>query len=218
MGDALATGNPAPAAQPMGFGGLGTRVATAPSPTSPLGAVHRFATELRRGDMSRLAQCFVPGSAEVAGFKRLLENPQNDEERSMKQCLESLGQPVEIVETTPWVTATNVIYTPPPSFTGLDGFTYTISDGQGGKAAAQVEVMVVSGDLPPLNHLSIQRTPAGLLLRFVGSAEGTCAWQRSTNLLNWITLSNAVVPLHGLLEFLDPDPPLPAAFYRNTWP
>ena len=116
------------------------------------------------------------------------------------------------------LTATNVIYTPPPGFTGVDGFTYTISDGQGGKAAAQVEVMVVSGDLPPLNHLSIQRTPAGLLLRFVGSAEGTCAWQRSTNLLNWITLSNAVVPLHGLLEFLDPDPPLPAAFYRNTWP
>jgi len=103
MGGVLATGNPTPAAQPMGFGGFGTRVATAPSPTSPLGAVHRFATELRRGDMSRLAQCFVPGSAEVAGFKRLLENPQNDEERSMKQCLESLGQPVEIVETTPWV-------------------------------------------------------------------------------------------------------------------
>ncbi len=49
-----------------------------------------------------MEQCFVPGSAELTGFQRLLQNPQNDEERSMKQCLESLGQPVEIAETTPW--------------------------------------------------------------------------------------------------------------------
>ena len=43
----------------------------------------------------------MPGSAEFAGFQRLLQNPQNDGERSIKRCLESLGQPVELVETTP---------------------------------------------------------------------------------------------------------------------
>ncbi len=97
-----AFGDPAVARPPMGFGGFGTRMATAPSPTSPQGAVQQFAGVLRRGDWSRLEQCFVPGSAELAGFQRLLQNPQNDEERSMKQCMESLGQPVEITETTPW--------------------------------------------------------------------------------------------------------------------
>jgi hypothetical protein len=102
VGGARFSGDPIAGGPLMGFGGFGSRVAIAPSPNSPLAAVHRFATELRRGDMNRLQQCFVPGSAEFTGLKRLLENPQNDEERSMKQCLESLGQPVEVVETTPW--------------------------------------------------------------------------------------------------------------------
>lgn len=91
-------------AQPMGFGGYGTRMAvSAPGPSrSPQLALHRFAMELRRGDLSRLEQCFVPDSPEAAAFRRLLENPQTAAERRMKQCLESLGQPIEIVETTPW--------------------------------------------------------------------------------------------------------------------
>lgn len=103
VGGANVTGDPAPAAQPMGFGGFGTRTAVSPpGPSrSPQLALHRFAMELRRGDLGRLERCVVPGSTEFTGFKRLLEKPQTDEERSMKQCLESLGQPVEILETTP---------------------------------------------------------------------------------------------------------------------
>lgn len=102
MGGMASSAGPAPPSQPMGFGGFGARVSTAPSPSgTPLLALHRFAMELRRGDLSRMERCFVPDSAEYLGFRRLIENPQTDEERRMKQCLESLGQPVEIVETTP---------------------------------------------------------------------------------------------------------------------
>ena len=35
-----------------------------------------------------------------------------------------------------------ILYTPDSGFTGLDSFTYTISDGQGGEATASVEVIV----------------------------------------------------------------------------
>jgi len=79
---------------------LGGRVGTAPSRTTPHGAISLFADGLRRGDLTRLTECFMPRSDEFARFQRLLQNPQNDEERSIKQCLESLGQPVELVETT----------------------------------------------------------------------------------------------------------------------
>ncbi len=73
-------------------------------------------------------------------------------------------------------------------------------------------------ELPRLNQLSIQRMPVGLLLRFVGSPGHTWAWQRSTNLVDWLTLGIAVVPQDGVLEWPDLAPPRPVAFYRTTSP
>jgi hypothetical protein len=46
--------------------------------------------------------------------------------------------------------ASNVTYTPALSFTGADSFTYTISDGKGGTAAATVTV-TVTGTLAQIN-------------------------------------------------------------------
>jgi hypothetical protein len=43
---------------------------------------------------------------------------------------------------------TAITYTPLPGFTGTDGFSYTVSDGQGGIAVAQVTVTVRAGQDP----------------------------------------------------------------------
>jgi VCBS repeat-containing protein len=45
----------------------------------------------------------------------------------------------------------NVVYTPTSGYTGTDGFTYTISDGQGGTTVGNVSVSVnAPGNLPPV--------------------------------------------------------------------
>ncbi|GAB4251164.1 MAG: hypothetical protein Kow00109_26940 [Acidobacteriota bacterium] len=47
-------------------------------------------------------------------------------------------------------TATQVIYTPPPNWSGVVSFSYTISDGAGGQATATVTVTVVPVNDPPV--------------------------------------------------------------------
>ncbi|MFO0002580.1 MAG: Ig-like domain-containing protein, partial [bacterium] len=43
-----------------------------------------------------------------------------------------------------------VTYTPNTNYAGADSFSYTIGDGQGGSATAQVTLTVVSSDQPPV--------------------------------------------------------------------
>ncbi|MFM1769099.1 MAG: hypothetical protein RJA22_1628 [Verrucomicrobiota bacterium] len=45
---------------------------------------------------------------------------------------------------------TNVVYTPPPNYSGPDTFTYTVSDGRGGTATATVTVLVRAVNDPPV--------------------------------------------------------------------
>ncbi len=44
----------------------------------------------------------------------------------------------------------NITYLPNPDFVGVDSFSYTISDGQGGEASAMVTVTVVAANRPPV--------------------------------------------------------------------
>jgi uncharacterized protein (DUF2141 family) len=111
-----------------------------------------------------------------------------------------------------------VAYTPLAGFTGVDRFAYTVSDGHGGSATANVEVLVVSGNLPAQNHVSLTPTGGGFLLRFAGLAGTPCEIQRSTNLVDWVTLRTLTVPLHGIVEYEDTAAPQPAAFYRAKTP
>jgi hypothetical protein len=73
--------------------------------------------------------------------------------------------------------------------------------------------------LPAQNELSISSTGTGRLLQFAGEPGTSCSIQRSTNLFSgWTTLDTLAVPLTGLLEFEDRNPPASAAFYRVSQP
>ena len=114
------------------------------------------------------------------------------------------------------LTVTNVTYTPLMGFSGVDRFTYTISDGRGGTASAAVEIFVASGSLPGLNMVSLTPTANGYLLRFAGIPGYNYRIQRATNVNGpWDTQATLTAPLHGIIEYEDTNPPQPTAFYRT---
>lgn len=113
--------------------------------------------------------------------------------------------------------ATHVTYTPQPGFTGLDRFSYTISDGRGGLATADVEIIVVSGALPSQNQVLLQAVPGGFRVLFAGIPGYSYQLQRSPDLNNWSTITTLVAPAHGIMEYVDMTG-LPSAFYRTVTP
>jgi len=110
-----------------------------------------------------------------------------------------------------------VTYAPPSGVTGSDRFSYTIADGRGGDATANVEIYVVSGLLPSLDQLWLAPSQDGFLLRLAGETGRTYELQRSIDLVNWTTLTTLVAPLHGIMEYEDPLPLPPYAFYRISY-
>ncbi len=91
----------------LGFGGTGTggmMAATPPTRATTEGALTLFANALYamalgRSDLARLDECFT-STAEAKAFRRLWENPANDDERELQQALKSLGPTIEVVQTT----------------------------------------------------------------------------------------------------------------------
>ncbi|MCU0784836.1 MAG: sigma-70 family RNA polymerase sigma factor [Verrucomicrobia bacterium] len=85
------------------MGGMARSSSIDSNPATPTGALNRFALALSMAAVrpERLGDCFVPGSEEFAGFQRMIQSPETDEERALQQCLLSLSAPVEVIETTP---------------------------------------------------------------------------------------------------------------------
>ena len=113
--------------------------------------------------------------------------------------------------------SSTVTYTPATDFTGTDRFTYSISDGRGGAASAQVEVYVSATTLPAPNHVAITRTINGFSLVFNGVPGQTYTIERATNLTSpgdWAPLTTVVAPLTGIITFDDINPPAAQAFYK----
>ena len=55
-----------------------------------------------------------------------------------------------------------IVYTPDPDFLGTDAFTYTITDGRGGRSTAQVSVVVLPVNDPPVAQDDAQTTREGV--------------------------------------------------------
>ena len=113
----------------------------------------------------------------------------------------------------------NATYTPQPAFTGIDRFSYTISDGRGGEATANVEIFVSAGALPADNSMTVAVVGSEIRIRFAGVAGQAYQLQRNTSLNpdDWNTIDTRVAPLHGIVEFSD-NANLPGAFYRVAKP
>lgn len=104
------------------------------------------------------------------------------------------------------------------SFRGLDTFTVTISDGQGGSIVGTVTVNVADpGQAQNQAQLSI--LPGGnVALLFQGIPGQDYEIQRSTDLQNWSGIHTAPAAPDGTLPFTDSAPPPGAAFYRTALP
>jgi len=82
-----------------GFGGMGMGGMFVPDFSAPDRTVSSFMQVVGGGDMSAIAGCFVEGAEDLNDLRRILTDPQDADEVQMKQVFESLGPPVEIVET-----------------------------------------------------------------------------------------------------------------------
>lgn len=112
-----------------------------------------------------------------------------------------------------------VTFTPVPGFTGVDRFGYTISDGRGGTASANVLVFIGEGAFPPPNGLVLAPVSGGFRIRFNGMAGSSYELQRAPTLPGpWTTVTNIPAPLYGIIELLDQSPLPGQAFYRALAP
>lgn len=113
-------------------------------------------------------------------------------------------------------------YTPAPGFTGVDGFTYTVSDGWGGTSIpGTVFINVSSPQGTPPGPLTLVVDPAGgsVTGSFTGSPAVIYGFERSTTLAGaWQVIDTAVAPASGVVSFRDSNPPPGKAFYRISYP
>jgi Cadherin-like domain len=111
----------------------------------------------------------------------------------------------------------SVGYDPPLNYTGLDTFTVTISDGQGGSVPGTVTVNVTSDSGASQNQAQLTLLPGGnVALLFQGIPGQGYNIQRSTDLQNWSDLSTVTAAPDGTLPYTDTAPPPGAAFYRTA--
>ena len=88
-------GGVATASGGMGFGGIGPR-STMKSFNTPDETVTSFVTMLEHGLFDQLPECFVEGAEDANRLQQTIQNPKNPQETEVKQCLESIGSPIEV--------------------------------------------------------------------------------------------------------------------------
>ncbi len=115
--------------------------------------------------------------------------------------------------------ASSVTYAPPAGFTGLDIFTLTITDGQGGSTTGTVTVSVTSGSGPAGTQAQITLLPGGqVAMLFHGIPSQIYRIQRSQDLATWTTLKTQAAAPDGTLPATDTSPPAGKAYYRTAIP
>jgi hypothetical protein len=114
-----------------------------------------------------------------------------------------------------------ITYTPAPNFSGLDGFTYTVTDGWGGTSAAGT-VLITVNDVPepapgPMT-LDVDLVGGNVTGTFTGAPGATYILQRSTTLGDdWVNVDTEIAPPSGTVVVEDASPPAGRAFYRISY-
>ena len=100
-----------------------------------------------------------------------------------------------------------------------DQFSYTVSDGQGGTARGLVNIVVVASIWGLAQSVSVSNGTATVFFTVVPGYSYTA--QRSTNLVNWLTILTTNAPSGGVIQitdnFIDLNLPPSSAFYRLEW-
>jgi hypothetical protein len=115
------------------------------------------------------------------------------------------------------VLSTNaVIYTPATNFSGLDLFSYTVSDDLSDTTGyVLVTVAPATGQAP--NQIgNIVVATDGVHVRFAGIPGITYTIERSTDTITWSAIATIVMPNNGFLDFTDTNPPAGPVFYRTS--
>jgi hypothetical protein len=114
-----------------------------------------------------------------------------------------------------------VYYTPPPGFTNVDSFTYTIADGRGASVSGSVTINILV-DNEPTDNLAIEDLGNGSFrVRFSGIPNRTYRIQFTLDMNSpgWQTLVTRTADALGQFEFVDTPPAgSPSRFYRSAYP
>jgi hypothetical protein len=85
-----------------------------------------------------------------------------------------------------------------------------------GSSGLDYATVVYRETLPPL---AIERVPTGLRLRFTGVPGSSYTIERALAITGpWATINTQTAPASGLIEYLDTNPPIGAAFFRTRAP
>ena len=120
---------------------------------------------------------------------------------------------------------TAILYTPPASFSGIDTFALTLSDGRGGTVNGTVTVTVGPAPAgggaggPSTNPPILTMLPGGHVgIRFQGIPGRSYQIERSTDMVVWQTIATVTAGPTGTVSFTDESPPQPSAFYQLALP
>jgi uncharacterized repeat protein (TIGR03803 family) len=112
-----------------------------------------------------------------------------------------------------------ITYTPPAGYLGIDAFTYNISDSEGRSGTGRVFVQVLSSNQISGNRLLLSPIWGTYVLSFGGVPGRTYSVQRASTVTGpWLTLAPVTVVSQGFGTWADTHPPADAAFYRTSYP
>jgi hypothetical protein len=126
---------------------------------------------------------------------------QNDEDLDGRPLNLACVSPVSTRGALVSIADTRVIYTPLRGFTGLDTFSYTIANGEGGTAQGTVQVTVL--DTPnPLHWIRAALASDRVVLGYTGVPEKSYELETTTNLdsRTWNVLQTFVPSANGFVE------------------
>ncbi len=116
----------------------------------------------------------------------------------------------------PWI-----YYTPAAGFTGIDTFTYDLSDRVGGSASATVTLNpVLPPGSPAHNIVSLENLAGGSTrVRFTGVPGFVYHVEVSPDASVWTRVADRTADSVGRFEYLDPTASsAPVRFYHTLWP